>query len=69
MRLYSRPGNDLTYRFPLIVEALIRLRSLSCNLDGEACVRQQKVRQSSISWWLQHPRCLGLRIWCDLAVL
>jgi hypothetical protein len=21
VRLYSRPGNDLTYRFPLIVEA------------------------------------------------
>jgi ATP-dependent DNA ligase len=31
VKLYSRPGNDLTYRFPLIVEALIRLRSLSCN--------------------------------------
>jgi bifunctional non-homologous end joining protein LigD len=26
-RLYSRPGNDLTYRFPLIVETLARLRS------------------------------------------
>jgi ATP-dependent DNA ligase len=22
VKLYSRPGNDLTYRFPLIVEAL-----------------------------------------------
>jgi bifunctional non-homologous end joining protein LigD len=30
VRLYSRPGNDLTYRFPLIVEALARLRSPSC---------------------------------------
>jgi hypothetical protein len=27
VRLYSRPGNDLTWRFPLIVEALARLRS------------------------------------------
>jgi bifunctional non-homologous end joining protein LigD len=35
-RLYSRPGNDLTYRFPLIVEALARLRSRSCIIDGEA---------------------------------
>jgi bifunctional non-homologous end joining protein LigD len=26
VKLYSRPGNDLTYRFPLIVEALARLR-------------------------------------------
>jgi bifunctional non-homologous end joining protein LigD len=32
----SRPGNDLTYRFPLIVEALARLRSRSCIIDGEA---------------------------------
>jgi hypothetical protein len=30
VRLYSRPGNDLTYRFPLIVDALVRLRSRSC---------------------------------------
>jgi ATP-dependent DNA ligase len=30
VRLYSRPGNDLTYRFPLIVEALAKLRSQSC---------------------------------------
>src|SRR5436853_562431 len=36
VRLYSRPGNDLTKRFPLIVEALAQLRSQSCILDGEA---------------------------------
>jgi bifunctional non-homologous end joining protein LigD len=36
VRLYSRPGNDLTHRFPLIVEALARLRARSCILDGEA---------------------------------
>ena len=36
MRLYSRPGNDLTDRFPLIVEALGGLRSHSVILDGEA---------------------------------
>ena len=35
VRLYSRPGNDLTYRFPLIVEALAGLRSRSC-IIGEA---------------------------------
>ena len=38
VRLYSRPGNDLTSRFPLIVEALARLRSRSCIIDGEAVV-------------------------------
>ena len=36
VKLYSRPGNDLTYRFPLIVEALVKLRSRSCIIDGEA---------------------------------
>ena len=36
VRLYSRPGNDLTYRFTLIVDALARLRSRSCIIDGEA---------------------------------
>jgi bifunctional non-homologous end joining protein LigD len=36
VRLYSRPGNDLTGRFPLIAEAVARLRARSCILDGEA---------------------------------
>src|SRR5258707_2769042 len=35
VQLYSRPGNDLTHRFPLIVETLARLRSRSCIIDGE----------------------------------
>jgi bifunctional non-homologous end joining protein LigD len=30
VRLYSRPGNDLSRRFPLIVETLTHLRSRSC---------------------------------------
>jgi len=34
VRLYSRPGNDLTYRFPLIVETLASLRSRSCISTG-----------------------------------
>jgi bifunctional non-homologous end joining protein LigD len=36
VRLYSRPGNDLTDRFSLIVDALVRLRLRSCIIDGEA---------------------------------
>jgi ATP-dependent DNA ligase len=36
VRLYSRPGNDLPHRFPLIVEALARLRPRSVIVDGEA---------------------------------
>jgi bifunctional non-homologous end joining protein LigD len=39
VRLYSRPGNDLTPRFPLIVGTLARLRSRSCIIDGEAVAR------------------------------
>src|SRR5262249_35216026 len=35
VRLYSRPGKDLTRRFPLIVETLARLGSRSCIMDGE----------------------------------
>ena len=36
VRLYSRAGNDLTARFPLIVAALGGLRSRSVIIDGEA---------------------------------
>ena len=36
VKLYSRPGNDLTCRFPFIVEAIAKLRSRSCIIDGEA---------------------------------
>jgi ATP-dependent DNA ligase len=32
----AAPGNDLTHRFALIVEALARLRVRSCIIDGEA---------------------------------
>jgi ATP-dependent DNA ligase len=42
VRLYSRPGNDLTHRFPLIVDALARLRSRSCIIDGEAVACDDK---------------------------
>ena len=36
VKLYSRPGNDLTRRFPLIVAAISALRAQSCIVDGEA---------------------------------
>jgi ATP-dependent DNA ligase len=41
-KLYSRPRNDLTPRFPLIVKALARLRSRSCIIDGEAVARSAR---------------------------
>jgi ATP-dependent DNA ligase len=36
VRLFSRSGNNLTSRFPLVVEAVAELRSHSCIIDGEA---------------------------------
>ncbi len=42
VKLFSRPGNDLTDRFPLIVDALGRLRSRSCIIDGEAVACDDK---------------------------
>src|SRR5262245_55841004 len=53
VRLYSRPGNDLTDRFPLIVETLARLRSRSCIIDSEAVVCDD-------NGWLRS-------IWCGIA--
>src|SRR4249920_583072 len=38
VQLYSRHGNDLTKRFPLIIDALSRLHARSCIVDGEAVV-------------------------------
>src|SRR5262249_17006435 len=34
VRLYSRPGNDLSYRFPLIVETVARLFNEHIEADG-----------------------------------
>jgi bifunctional non-homologous end joining protein LigD len=42
VRLYSRPGDDLTRRFPLIAKTLSRLRSRSCIIDGEAVACDDK---------------------------
>jgi ATP-dependent DNA ligase len=49
VRLYSRPGNDLTDHFPLIVDSLSRLRSRSCILDGEAVCCDDDGRPASSS--------------------
>jgi len=56
VRLYSRPGNDLTDRFPLIVEALIRLRSRSCIIDGEAVACDDKGMSSFDRIRYRQPR-------------
>jgi bifunctional non-homologous end joining protein LigD len=38
VRLSSRHGKDLTYRFPLVVQAIAELPVNSCIIDGEAIV-------------------------------
>jgi bifunctional non-homologous end joining protein LigD len=38
VRLISRQGRDLTYRFPVIIQALVALPVTSCTIDGEAIV-------------------------------
>jgi hypothetical protein len=43
VRLYSRPGNDLTARFPLIVEAMACLRSRSGDRWRGRRLRRQRV--------------------------
>jgi bifunctional non-homologous end joining protein LigD len=50
VRLYSRPGNDFTDRFPLIVEPVAGLRSRSCIMDGEAvaCDDRELLSPSSL---------------------
>jgi integrase len=45
VKLYSRPGNDLTKRFPLIVEALARLRSRSCTHEFTYFVGRLKLKE------------------------
>ena len=38
VKLYSRHGTDMTQRFPLIVDAMVRLSASSCMIDGESVV-------------------------------
>jgi bifunctional non-homologous end joining protein LigD len=51
--LYGRKGNDLTERFPLIVEAMGRLGANSCIIDGEAvaCGEDGIPSFDRISYW------------------
>jgi ATP-dependent DNA ligase len=61
VRLYSRPGNDLTYRFALIVEGLARLRSDSCIIDGEAVACDDNARPCRRQFDLEPERTDGPR--------
>jgi bifunctional non-homologous end joining protein LigD len=42
VRIYTRRGVDWTHRFPLIVEAALRLKARSLHLDGEGVVCNAK---------------------------
>jgi ATP-dependent DNA ligase len=72
VKLYSRPGNDLTRRFPLIVQAVAKLRASSCIIDGEgvACgedgisnsheiiITCKYAPAASVSWVSRESACL-----------
>ena len=45
MRLYGRPGDDLTKRFPLIVDALARLRASGSGAALERMDRRRRERR------------------------
>ena len=49
IRLYSRPGKDLTYRFSLIVEALARLRVALLHHRRRGGVLRRRRRAASIA--------------------
>jgi hypothetical protein len=49
VRLYSRPGNDFTRRFTLIVETLARLHLRSCIIDVEAVACDGKRPEGIVS--------------------
>jgi hypothetical protein len=53
VRLYSRPGNDLTRRFPLIVETLARLRSrYTTGIEGNRTVNTYTDRYGNTTGWV-----------------
>src|SRR6516164_5075726 len=60
VRLYSRPGNDLTRRFPLIVETLARLRSRSCIMQAWPCGPSSGSRRRSSSASIDEAYPAGL---------
>ena len=62
VKLCTRPGNDLTERFSLIVETLANLRTRSCIIDGEA------VACDDNGLAMFEPDSLSALRWQDLSV-
>jgi bifunctional non-homologous end joining protein LigD len=50
VRLYSRPGNDLTYRFPLIVETLARCAPAPASSTGRRSAAMTTASLHSIAF-------------------
>ena len=49
VRLYSRPGNDLTYRVPLIVEALAACARARVSSTARPCAATRTACRASIA--------------------
>ena len=63
VKLYSRPGNDLTGRFTRIVDAVARLKARTCIIDGEAvaCGPDGIALFDLIRYWRHDERSPRLR--------
>jgi ATP-dependent DNA ligase len=55
VRLYSRPGNDLTKRFPLIVETAYQAVPTLCGNPGAASVQVLRNRWRGSGLWRGRP--------------
>jgi hypothetical protein len=60
VKLYGRPGNDLTYCFRFIVEALAKLRSRSC-VGGRSFASTSPLCQQALECFVVSTRPLAVR--------
>ena len=56
VKLYSRPGNDLTKRFPLIVDALARLHGITVKKSLRAAERKRADVVRARRRWIREQR-------------
>jgi hypothetical protein len=64
VKLYSRPGNDLTERFPLIVEALARREAGSRRRVGSMAVQKGEIFEPVTIGHIRSHGCRDLLVYC-----
>jgi ATP-dependent DNA ligase len=60
VRLYSRPGDDLTNRFPLVADAEARLRSQSLHRGEAVCCDEAHLALGAMTMPLQPARPVSI---------